>query len=104
MSGPDDIVREALASLLTEHPRAMVTDPGQVRALLEAKLGPDHPVKSDLIDALVLATHPRCCATSPTTTGPTPPKHSSTMRSASSAWVGRRPPSPPPGGPKRSSP
>ena len=57
MSGPDETVRDALAELLARHPRAVVTDPNRIGALLREHLRTGAPVDDVLLDAIVLATH-----------------------------------------------
>ena len=55
MAGPDDILCEALTELLVDHPRAVVTDPLNVRSLLAEHLSDQTPVDAAVLDAVVLA-------------------------------------------------
>jgi hypothetical protein len=55
MAGSDDTVRDALARLLAEHPRATVLDPAALPGLLQPVLTGPAPADDDLVHAAVLA-------------------------------------------------
>jgi hypothetical protein len=55
MAGTDDTVRDALARLLAEHPRAAVLDPAALPGLLQPVLTGPGPADDELVHAAVLA-------------------------------------------------